>query len=208
MDVRAKQRPCFNGSSLTQSCVVAVSPHVISIVGRLRLKPQIEMIDVKDKQRFSDSGQTVYGFQREILVACPKCQSCARVSTIELEDVDLFSPRRLSCFHCGYSRKWNQKLINFQWYAKPTVDGFFGEPLWLQVSCGNEVLWAFNLEHLELIENYVSAKLRERRKSEDYGWQNKSLVSRLPKWISAAKNRDVVLKAIQKLKDKGLDCAK
>jgi hypothetical protein len=166
------------------------------------------MTEVKDEQRFLDSGQTVYGLQSEILVACPKCQSCARILTVDSENTDLFSPRRLTCFHCGHSRKWEQKLIQFQWYIAPVVDGYFREPLWLQTSCGNEILWAFNLKHLELIENYVTAKLRERWKTEDYGWQNKTLVSRLPKWISSAKNRDIVLKSIQKLKDKSLECLK
>ena len=32
MDVRAKQRLCYHGASLTLSCMAAVSPHVISAV--------------------------------------------------------------------------------------------------------------------------------------------------------------------------------
>ena len=35
MDVRAKQRLSYRVVFLTQSCVLAVSPHVISIVRRL-----------------------------------------------------------------------------------------------------------------------------------------------------------------------------
>jgi hypothetical protein len=35
MDVRAKQRLCYERVFLPLTCVVAVSPHVISTVGRL-----------------------------------------------------------------------------------------------------------------------------------------------------------------------------
>ncbi len=38
MDVRAKQRLCFNVTLLPFACVLMVSPHVISTVGRFRLK--------------------------------------------------------------------------------------------------------------------------------------------------------------------------
>jgi hypothetical protein len=78
---------------------------------------------------------------------------------------------------------------NFDWY--------FGLPLWLQISCCRETLWAYNYKHLEFIENYVSANLRERTPN-----LNKSVASRLPKWIKSAKNRDEILKAIKKLKSK------
>ncbi|MDQ3749426.1 MAG: hypothetical protein M3367_10515 [Acidobacteriota bacterium] len=39
MDVRAKQRLSFRVVSLPSACVMAVSPHVISAVSPLRLKP-------------------------------------------------------------------------------------------------------------------------------------------------------------------------
>jgi hypothetical protein len=73
-------------------------------------------------------------------------------------------------------------------------------PLWLVTPCANDVLWAYNLRHLELIESYMAATLRERRQAATYGWPNSSLVSRLPKWVGAAKNRVQVLKAIARLK--------
>ena len=78
---------------------------------------------------------------------------------------------------------------NFDWY--------FRFPLWLEISCCGETLWAYNEKHLEFIEKYVAAKLRERVPN-----INKSLASRLPDWIKRAKNRDEILKAIGKLKEK------
>ncbi len=41
LDVRAKQRLCYRGVFLPLTCVVAVSPHVISTVRQLPLKPYI-----------------------------------------------------------------------------------------------------------------------------------------------------------------------
>jgi len=79
------------------------------------------------------------------------------------------------------------------------ADPYFLLPLWYQSRFGNENLWAYNKEHLEIIEKHVGAELRERHNSESY---NGSLGSRLPKWISSAKNRKYLLKTIKRLKEK------
>ena len=65
-------------------------------------------------------------------------------------------------------------------------------------------LWAFNRRHLELLESYVEAKLRERHEDEDQGWANTSLVSRLPAWMKSAKNREEVLKGLARLRELGM----
>ncbi len=77
------------------------------------------------------------------------------------------------------------------------VDPFFKFALWLQKDLSSGLLWAYNYEHLAFLENHVSAKLRERNINE---MQNKSLGSRLPKWITSKKNRAEVLNGIKKLK--------
>jgi hypothetical protein len=59
-------------------------------------------------------------------------------------------------------------------------------------------LWAYNLDQLMLIRNYVDATLRERANWYDT-WQNTSLVSRLPIWIKRGKNRQELLRIIDKL---------
>jgi len=57
-------------------------------------------------------------------------------------------------------------------------------------------LWAYNLEHLDLLENYVSAQLRERGKIPG----SMSLVERLPAWIKDGKHRHDVLNGIGRLR--------
>lgn len=163
------------------------------------------MENSNDGKRVFDSGESLDDFSREILVVCPKCESCAFISQINSEDTNLFAVRRLACLKCAYFREWKGKTFRRGSHDNPATDGFFGASLWLQTTCGNEILWAYNLRHLTFIENYVRAKLRERRRRLDSGWLPTGLSNRLPKWIGAAHNRETVLKAVQKLKDKFIE---
>jgi hypothetical protein len=155
---------------------------------------------MSEPDRFRDDGDTLYDFLDEILVTCPQCDLCAVVKPIDQSHNDLFAPRRLTCVHCGYTDSWAESQVNFGDH----VDGYFQRPYWLTISIQGQQLWVYNLRHLELIEAYVSAKLREHRADPVKGWQNRSLVNRLPKWMGAAKNREIVLKGIAKLKVKAM----
>ena len=150
-------------------------------------------------ERFKDTRENIYSFQNEFLVRCPFCDSCAIVRCIESDKVDRFAPRRFSCTTCGSSKDWSQQNIE-SWCSK-AQDNYFHYPLWLQTSCCGETLWAYNLRHLEFIEAFVRARLRERKPHELYGWSNQSLFSRLPKWIPSGKNREEIIKAIAKIRE-------
>ena len=158
--------------------------------------------------RFQDNGESVYSFTDTTYVECPKCGSCA-VSTLFADkesetdtEIDWFAPRRLTCVSCGYNAKWKSREIHRQWQS--FKDDYFGLPLWLQTHCRGEVLWAYNERHLELIESIAKATLRERARDGKYGWANQSLISRLPAWIKAKKNRKDVLDAISRLRSERL----
>ncbi|MEU5827608.1 hypothetical protein [Micromonospora tulbaghiae] len=58
------------------------------------------------------------------------------------------------------------------------------------------MLWAYNVEHLDLLEAYVSAQLRER--GQHMGSQ--TLVERLPAWVKEGRHRAEVLGAIGQLR--------
>ena len=150
-------------------------------------------------ERFKDTREDIYSFQNGFLVRCPFCDSCAIVRCIDPDQVDYFAPRRFSCTACGSSKDWSKQKIE-SWYSGPG-DDYLGYPLWLETSCCGETLWAYNLRHLEFIEAFVRAKLRERKPHELYGWSNKSLFSRLPKWIQSGKNREEIIKAIAKIRE-------
>jgi hypothetical protein len=78
--------------------------------------------------------------------------------------------------------------------ADHAIDPHFGHPLRLVVPTRHGVVWAYNARHLAELRAYVGALLRERR-----GSTNRSLISRLPRWMKLAKHREDVLKALDKL---------
>lgn len=154
-------------------------------------------VEGKDGKR-----DTLYSLMHEFLVVCPQCQSCALIFKLDPTIPDIFAPRRLSCGKCGYTKDWAERFMSHSGRGVRPVDSCFGLPLWLTASGCGHVLWAFNMRHLQLIEQYVAADLRQSFQHHDYGWFNKSLFNRLPKWVELAKNRTAVLKTIDKLKRK------
>jgi hypothetical protein len=153
------------------------------------------------KSRFRDTGKTIYEFGHEFLVHCPRCDNCAQI--VPRNDEQGFASRKLVCTKCGYTQDWEGKAMvvggSFDWY--------FRLPLWLQTPCCGKILWAYNREHLDFLESYVKAGLRESFPLKIYEtgqvmWRNKSLASRLPTWMKRTKNRDEVLHGIEKLRKK------
>src|SRR4051812_9395800 len=130
------------------------------------------------KPRFHDAEQSIYDFADIFLVVCPRCSRCATVAPREPEQAQWLAPRRLVCEHCGLAKDWDGKRID----TCTAADWYFGLPLWLQTPCCGEVLWAHNSEHLDFLESFVEAELRE---VASHG----TLASRLPGWMKSAKNR-------------------
>jgi len=130
---------------------------------------------------------------------------------------------RARCQHCGY--KWLRKelrgnakasaslpcrvevrcpscqlasSLDVEWcpmrFGGVPIDPIVGLPLWLQTPCCGEILWAYNARHLGRLRDYISASLRERTIG-----THASVFQRLPRWMTAAKNRDRVLQCIERL---------
>ncbi|GAB3864080.1 hypothetical protein GCM10028824_01140 [Hymenobacter segetis] len=147
-------------------------------------------------------------FMDEILVVCPKCGSKGVVKTHYKEVWEA----KFSCPNCSFYKIWDGNPnafvtahFNYEQYDGilfgPPVDCFFRYPLWYQVPCKDETLYAYNMNHLNWLKQYVEAKLRERTQTV-HGWNNASLQSRLPKWMLSSKNRTAVLKRIAELERK------
>jgi len=167
-----------------------------------------------DRRTFTDSGQCWEDFAAHCLVRCPRCSECADVRAID--EKSLFGEWRLICTHCGLARSesgfnamspsgertrgdTHKPLVGGN--GMPPIDPAFGLPLWLQTNCRGHTLWAFNPNHLTLIEQYVAADVRARvpQQCKD-GPRNSTIVSRLPKWIVEASAREDVLGAIARLR--------
>jgi hypothetical protein len=143
---------------------------------------------------------TLYSMLDEIFVVCPRCQSRARIApTVHVESWEL-TPRRFTCDHCGLVKTWEGTGMSHTWWGASQVEPYFQLPLWLRTSCCGNALWFLNYRHMDLVEQYVRAELREKTKHPQFGWFNQSLFNRLPEFVKKAKHREGVLKAIEKLK--------
>ncbi|MEU5710726.1 hypothetical protein [Streptomyces flaveolus] len=151
--------------------------------------------------RFRDPRSTKYDFLDSVLVHCPRCDGVARVRRRqEAEERWIFAPRCLVCRSCGLSRTWaGRSVVLDSGSAGPARDPYFRARLWLQRETRQGRVGAYDLRHLDLIRRYVAAALRERAPWHDTG-RKMTLVARLPSWMKSAKNRDEVLRAIDRLR--------
>lgn len=138
------------------------------------------------QERFNDTGTYLAQFMTTILVVCPVCEECARVSRPGIQ------PAKLTCLHCAHST--TDPDPNRWTIYTDGRDPFFAHPLWLTATVRGHTLWAYNHKHLQFIKQLVQAKLREHAPN-----QNKTLSNRLPKWLLDKKNRNHILRAINKL---------
>lgn len=158
--------------------------------------------------RNKDSYETlVYDFTRGVFVVCPNCEKKATVKSETLYGKEI----KLICPDCGFNKTPELAYIGRSSSKKSTnstkgtvvighgIDPYFHLPLWLSTNVGENLFWAYNYEHLNFIKEFVYAKLRERNIND---MRNQSLGSRLPKWITSHKNREVILKTIEKLEKK------
>lgn len=149
--------------------------------------------------RFYDLRWTKYNFLDVILVRCPRCDGVARVIPASQDDdgagTSVWAKRRVICRHCAYSRESAGNRLSLHRGTGQAVDPYFGVPLWLQSETRHGWLWAYNLEHLQLISQFVQATLREHAP-----WhlavRRMTVIGRLPTWVKLAKNRTEVLQTI------------
>ena len=141
--------------------------------------------------RFHDPRATLAHFASSVLVRCPRCERIAhferRPCTPPDADGKRYPHTRLVCRSCGLCR------IDTGPSTSPRP------PLWLRTGTRHGELWAYNLQHLDLIRRFVAADLRERAPWYDTG-QKMTLVARLPAWMKSAKNRDEILRTVDRLR--------
>lgn len=129
--------------------------------------------------RFHDPGLDAYHFSGSMLVRCPRCDRIAHFERSAPPEP------RVICRSCGLCR--------------PTHRCGCRPPLWLKTTTRHGEVWAYNLEHLDLLRRFVAADLRERDPWYEHG-RKMTYIGRLPAWIKSAKNRTEVLRAIDRLR--------
>ena len=131
------------------------------------------------------------------LTARGRCGQCGRPLQRSLGRRRKLPARTTTSLHCpGCQHRTVVATHVTPAHSTDAVDPWFGLPLWLRTSCCGEVLWARNAGHLQFLANYVGATIREREPN-----QNSSIVSRLPKWMKAAKNRTTIMGCIAHLQE-------
>lgn len=109
---------------------------------------------------------------------------------------------KTKCPYCSFQEEWKPNISRVR--KEPNFDDglirehWYNLPLWFQKEISGNVFWAYNLDHVNYLQRYINARLRERNSIINY---NSSLVSRLPQFVKAAKNREKLLKILKKWKE-------
>ena len=126
----------------------------------------------------------------------PLCSHCRKPldrrerPTARESDGKLFV--RIRCEHCGETEEYP---------ALPGSPPSSGRPYrllhrYLETQVAGETLWVNNLVHLEALEDWLGAKVRER--PADRGL---TMMARLPRWMKASTNRPKVLRGLAQLRE-------
>lgn len=128
-----------------------------------------------------------------------KCYQCLEFLDLSIIDGYKTIPSyvNITCKYCKTINKvgenWESYIEKYQ--ESGIVDPAFGLSLWYQDSVKGNAIWAYNLRHLTEIKNYVRSTLRERTTDRF----KMTMVEKLPDFIKSAKNRDEVLKSIDRM---------
>jgi len=140
--------------------------------------------------RFQDEKLLLSDFYQEVWVLCTSCAKKA-MAKVNFET----KTARLFCLHCGCNKETTTAIkygtIN------TAANHYFQAELWLQAPFKKDVFWAYNDKHLEYLERYISATIREHKDRTGF-----TLIEKLPKFYHEAKNREALLKIIAKLQRK------
>lgn len=102
------------------------------------------------------------------------------------------------CLGCGHTNAFPARSAPRQ--VREGHDHWFGLPLVLRASYGKRLIWAYNLGHIDALEGWIAANLRERSLQAHY----MTMAARLPRWMKAAHSRQPVLRALAKMRAQAL----
>jgi DNA-directed RNA polymerase subunit RPC12/RpoP len=103
----------------------------------------------------------------------------------------------IKCENCGETETHKPRNIENRMFftnQQGEKEKIFGLSLWLQEEVKGDILWAYNYDHLNYLENYISSDLRVRI--------GMTLSAKLPQFIKDKKNRTRLIKLIGKMKIK------
>lgn len=128
------------------------------------------------------------------------CNACAHRISVHIPNVK--TKRRVvrvKCPACGAAESYRPSYAQYRAFATGAAgtDPSLGLDLWYRAAFGEDLLWAYNYDHLHYLEGYIGAALRERNDP-----RYVTLGEKLPRFMQLAKNRAALLKLIARLKRK------
>lgn len=135
------------------------------------------------------------------LIVKRNCDNCGKeFESIIPNQKEKVKEITIPCPHCGITRTYKPKneeyKINYENNGQ-ACEPIFNLPLWFQADVRGNLFWAYNRRHLGEIKSYVSSKLRERQTT-----THTTMVERLPNFIKDSKNRETLIKIIERLERK------
>lgn len=138
---------------------------------------------------------------RFVLSGKAKCVQCNEWLNLDIEAKKKIPKyQNIKCDNCKTINKVKENWaeIYLKYYDEGITDPAFGLPLWYCDTVKGDIIWAYNAEHLKEIKSYVASKLRERSTDKF----KMTMVEKLPDFIKESKNRDEVLRAIERMENK------
>jgi len=146
---------------------------------------------MKSPIRFQDKNYLLSDFYKEVWVICPSCNKKA-IATVDFDT----KKARLFCINCGFNKETTTNMMGKNANCIKAAHLYFDVQLWLVFPFKEDFFWALNMEHLLYLEKYIAANLREHTDRTHF-----TLLEKLPKFYHEAKNRETLLKIIEKLKN-------
>lgn len=139
--------------------------------------------------------QSRVSYTLSLKIFCPECGHYHQYQ--QHKAPKKFTRIMFSCQKCGVKRPYRPTVAENSLTTSHRGiqrDPFFSAPLWLQARINKNIIWAYNREHLSWIKAYIKADLRE--KDRQYLMTKEA---RLPTFLKLAKNRQPLLKLIDKM---------
>ncbi|UUF12691.1 MULTISPECIES: hypothetical protein [Flavobacterium] len=152
------------------------------------------------KQCFSKSKPPIFKYVAYGKIYCSKCFEKFEFESRAFKIKPLIYKTR--CPHCNFQEEVKPKINEIKIESKLddglVRDTWYNLPLWFQKEIDGNIFWAYNQDHIDYLERYIQAGLRERNSKVNY---TSSLVAHLPQFVKAAKNREKLLKILKKWKE-------
>lgn len=120
------------------------------------------------------------------------CGNCGSMFQKEFERTK--EPYKLGLAKCPTCNQEREYEINwYRYIGELPTDPYFGLELYYQKNIKNGLLWIYNLEHLNYLKDYLNSNIRKREYVGQY-----SMIARLPEFIISSKNKNSIVKQLEK----------